>query len=320
MFRHRRPSLKAREAMAEAALRLGEEAEAAEEHPQVKEAEKALSEALKKEVKLVSSGNAAILAAVSMAGEKILIPDQGGWKGFKTLPGLLGRKVFEVKTDLGLINPEELEDALKEFKPEAFLFSSSAGYLADQPVEEIVKICREREVLTIEDISGAFSDSFSGKADIVVCSTGAPKILNLTSGGFIGGRGLSRAKEIIRASRVSPVFASGLLEEIKTAPAILERLYRGARIIKEELPEALFQKSRGIAVGLLCGNPREVAKRARTLGMTTDLGKSLITTCPRYERFLERGIVVELKKVDVLNISDEAFNAMAEKVKIALRG
>lgn len=64
--------------MAEAALSLGEGAESAEEHPEVKDAEDKLSKLLRKKVRLVASGNAAILAAVAEAGPKILIPDQGG--------------------------------------------------------------------------------------------------------------------------------------------------------------------------------------------------------------------------------------------------
>ncbi|GBE54674.1 hypothetical protein BMS3Bbin15_00834 [archaeon BMS3Bbin15] len=318
MFMHRRPSLKAREAMAEAAMKLGEGAESAEEHHQVKEAEKVLSEALGRRVRLMASGDSAILAAVKIAGRRILIPDQGGWKSFRTIPEILGKKVVELETELGIIEPEKLEDAIHKFQPSAFLFTSSAGYMAEQPVEEIVRICREEGVLTIEDISGAFGDRFSGRADIVVCSTGAPKILNLTSGGFIGGKELDGAMEIIRASRISPVMASGLIEEIKFARHVIDRLYRGVVVIKEEIPEALFQESRGIAVGILCNNPKKVAYRARAQGMVTDIGRSLITTCPRYERFNDRGIVVELKKVDVLDLGDEDFKAMADMVGRAL--
>jgi len=312
MYRQRRPSRDAREAMSRAAL-APEEAAGAQE-----KAEGVLSRQLGRKVRLVSSGNAAILAALSTVGKRVLIPDQGGWKGFRTLPQFLGKEVVEYRTDWGYVKVEGLKEALKEQEPDAFLFSSLAGYMARQPVREIAGVCRGEGVVTIEDISGAFSDSTCARGDLVVCSTGSPKVINLAWGGFIGGDNLEGAEEILRSCKASPLLAPGLLEELRIAPRVLEGLYEGAEAVKEELPRALFQGSHGISVGIPCRHPRRVATRLRKKGLETDLGRSLITTCPLYDRFLERGIALELKKIEVLRYSRETFARMGEKVNEAL--
>ncbi len=300
--------------MARAAEELGEKAERAEDHFHVKRAEELLSELLKKPVRLVASGNGAILSAIAGI-KKLMIPDQGGWRGFKTLPKLLGIEVVELKTDLGIIRPEELERALKKEKPDGFIFSSLAGYLAEQPCREIAEVCTEYGVKSIEDISGAFSADFAGKASTLVCSAGAPKILNLVAGGFVAGE---FNQTFVRSCRASPVFAAGLLEEIPLAEEVLRSLFRGAEIVKEYV-EALFPGSKGVGVGILVENPKKAYNLAGKLGLTTDLGKSLITTCPRYERFLEKGVVLELRKIDVLGYGDEVFHELGERFAMLQR-
>ncbi|MFQ5868246.1 MAG: hypothetical protein ACE5IT_09705, partial [bacterium] len=61
---------------------------------------------------------------------------------------------------------------------------------------------------------------------------------------------------------------------------------------------------RGICTGILMENPKRVARNARSLGLVTQSGKSLLTTCPRYDRFQENGVVVELKKIDVESVGE----------------
>ena len=49
------------------------------------------------------------VALSSIKGD-VIIPDQGGWHGFKQIAKFLGKNIISIKTDLGLIDPEELDN------------------------------------------------------------------------------------------------------------------------------------------------------------------------------------------------------------------
>jgi len=116
-------------------------------------------------VRLANCGSSAILcalAAVRKANPKpfILIPDQGGWFTYETYPKLLNFEIKQVKTDAGILDLEDLRKKAKSGA--ALLYSSLAGYCADQPMREIHDICKDAGCLVILDASGSFgvTDSF----------------------------------------------------------------------------------------------------------------------------------------------------------------
>ncbi len=314
MFPHRKPGVETREAMANASLRLGMESEGASAHAETKEAEKAISNLTgHRHAATMATGDCAILAALSAIGGKVVLPDQGTWKGFKRHTALLGIEVVEIKTDLGLLDIEALSQVLSEHAPGALCISSFAGYVAEQPIAEISKLCRENDCLLVEDASGAIGDAklaSSRYADVIVCSAGAPKILNLVTGGFLSTdveEVYEGAKSIARACRLNPIVCAGLVEELKNAPRRVGILLRFSELLKEEFKDVVHPGKRGVCVGieLKKGDPRKVAREARARGLVTDLGNSLLTTCPRYERFLKNGLVIELKKLEILEMDEE---------------
>jgi hypothetical protein len=104
MFPQRTPSEMARRAMSEAALKLGVDSNCIACHDETKECKDAIKGVVgQKFVKPVSSGNCAIFAAVSATGGKVMIPDQGGWRGFKEYPELLGRELCALEMTSGLL-------------------------------------------------------------------------------------------------------------------------------------------------------------------------------------------------------------------------
>jgi hypothetical protein len=313
-FPHRKPSLRAREAMAKAALNLGTESEYATRHKERNKALKQISAVTRhRHVKLVSSGDCAIFAVAKAINGKIMIPDQGGWKGFKYYPQLLGLEVCEVPTNLGMIDPSLLVKEIGEENPKALFLTSFAGYIAEQDFKEIARVCKENEVMLVEDASGAIGDKRLGNgkySDVILCSTGAPKIINLTIGGFFSTNKreiIDNSIEITSACKLSPVICAGIIEELKKARERIEALVNYSNVLKEELSTAVHKERRGICAGfeLRDKNPRAFALEARKKGLMTDFNQGFLTTCPRYERFLRKGIVVELKKLDVLEISEE---------------
>jgi hypothetical protein len=268
----------------------------------------------------VASGNCAILAAVSAIDGKIMIPDQGGWRGFKDYPDLMGKEVCILETDLGVVNTDALDSELRKHNPGGLFLTSFAGYIAEQDIKEIAKICRENSVYLIEDTSGAIGDKIlaRGDADITICSTGAPKIVNVLSGGFVSTNHkeiLDMSARVASACRISPVICAGITEELKNAPDIVERLVKYSAILKEELEDVVHRDSRGVCAGFETDDPKRFVKRARENGLVTDANQGFLTACPRYERFLKNGVVVELKKLDILNVTEEDIAKIAEILK-----
>ena len=90
---------------------------------------------------------------------------------------------------MGLINPEELDNI--EIKDDsALIFTSFAGYAAEQDIKSISKYCKNNGILTIEDASAGIGDENGilgncNHSNIVIASTGQPKIINVGMGGFI---------------------------------------------------------------------------------------------------------------------------------------
>ena len=92
-------------------------------------------------VHFTDRGNSAIFMALAIAKQKkekpvLLIPDQGGWYSYKRYPKYFGYQVVEVKTDYGVIDLKDLKKKVKGAN--AFIFTSLAGYFAENPLRKIV--------------------------------------------------------------------------------------------------------------------------------------------------------------------------------------
>ncbi len=247
--------------------------------------------------------------------KKIAVPDQGAYNGFLEYPKLLGRRVVKVKTDFGLVDLEDLDRILKKEKPQAFFVTSLAGYIAEQPMKEIKEICENRDVELVEDASGFFTEKLYG--DTIVCSTGEPKIINLGFGGFLMTNNREVAEYMRKFKKICkfpPFLYDALFRKLEEAENRLKILLKYAEMLKKELENfnIVHKDKRGICVGILTKteNIKELTKKLRT-----DRGSSLITACPRYDRFLAEGIVVEIKKLDVFKISRIDIVKIAEILK-----
>ncbi|NOZ76788.1 MAG: DegT/DnrJ/EryC1/StrS aminotransferase family protein [Euryarchaeota archaeon] len=273
-------------------------------------------------VSILGSGSCAVMAAVAAVGGKVMVPDQGGWRGFLEYPPLFGLETCTLETDMGVVDAQVLEDALRREAPEAFILTSFAGYIAEQDMREISRVCAEYGVLLIEDASGSVGDRVlaDGRySDIILGSTGSPKIINAGRGGFItcdDEELAGRWRLLARACRADPGVVEGIGAGLETAAQRVERLLEFSRMLKEELPGVVHPDRRGICVGIETGtSPRRLTRCAHRAGLVTDTGRGFLTTCPRYERFNRRGVVVELKKLDVLQMGPEDVQAMAEILK-----
>lgn len=141
---------------------------------------------------LVSRGNVAIETALSFLPQhsRILIPDEGGWLSYKSIPQRLGLAVEEVKCHEARINVQSLREKFFAQRYAAFLYQNPGGYFAEQPIAEIYDLCRKNSCLVIMDVSGAIGTELckGNYADLLVGSFGRGKLVNAGVGGFISAK------------------------------------------------------------------------------------------------------------------------------------
>ncbi|MGF7118711.1 DegT/DnrJ/EryC1/StrS family aminotransferase [Methanobacterium oryzae] len=316
----KKPSKKTRMAMSEAAKEIDYAKNRGFE--EIKLAQDKISNLTNHEhVKIVNSGNSAILAAMSTFKGKIMIPDQGGWTGFKNIAEFLGLETLEVPTELGIIDPCALDGIIKKYDPEALFITSFAGYIAEQPVKELFEVCEDREVVLVEDASGAIGDpqkklSNGDHAHVIVASTGSPKIVNVGNGGFISTNDnniFRESKFILKTLKADPITCTGIAEEVKNAPEILSKTIGACNLIKKEFQSAIHNDKRGISVALKTDDPKKIGYELRN-NLNVE-GRSIITTCPRYERLMIDVICLEIKNIDPRCLESTRINEIIQIVK-----
>ncbi len=256
-------------------------------------------------VKITQSGDSAIFGALSLAKQhgykEILIPDQGGWLSYRTFPKLLDLHITEFKTNYGLLLPEEL----KKHKNAALLFASFAGYAAPQPIEAIAKICKENNLLMIEDASGALSHPTlcnGALSDIIVGSFGKWKIVDLGYSGFLSAKeGIItqsvRDSEIISLIKVTIMSYAVLLKKLEGAPKRLQFLLKKTKKIKQLCKKEKFslihEQEEGIAIFVKFSSEKEKQKIIEFCKTNKIDWKE----CPLYIKVLEKAISLEIKRM-----------------------
>ncbi|ABR56280.1 conserved hypothetical protein [Methanococcus aeolicus Nankai-3] len=284
-----------------------------------------------KELHILPSGNASIFIASKIIYDlnnccNILVPDMGGWKGFINYPKSFNHNVLKLTTNDGIVDINVLDETIKKNNIKALFLTSLAGYLAVQPLKEIKKICSENNVIFVEDISGGVGGN-CGYGDIIVCSTGAPKIINCEYGGFMGISGdikqqlkennkLENLKHLLKTYKVPNIHGS-IKEEALRARETYKKCVVFSNIIKEEFENSYYKDNEGVGVFIEHNNPNEIVKKINNI-IKLDDGKSILTKCPLYERILKKGFVLELKKIDIRYITKNNIDEIMYIIKTSL--
>ena len=97
----------------------------------------------------------------------------------------------------------------------ALIFTSFAGYCGEQDIKKINEYCKKKNILTIEDASAGIGDKKDlGKySDIILASTGSPKMINVGSGGLIATNNediFKESKVPQKLSKTSQIICSGM--------------------------------------------------------------------------------------------------------------
>ena len=269
---------------------------------------------------MMGSGNAAIMAVMSTMKGPVMIPDQGGWSGFRKIAQFYGLEVVYLPTVMGVIQPEILEEQVKLKNPESLFITSFAGYMAEQPVEDIYDACEDRSIILVEDASGSVGDpernlACGDHSHIIVASTGSPKMVNVGNGGFISTNDpgiFNDVSFIMKALQSSPVTCAGMIEEIKKAPLNLIKTIDACEFLKNNIESALHPDKRGINLAILVENPKKMARALRS-SLKVE-GGGMISTCPRYDRMNQPGVCLEIKNLDIQCLRKDNLSEMVEIV------
>jgi len=313
MFKFKTPSKKTLETMSEIAKGNVNENMEAEAIDKIK------SLTGHENVKITSSGNNSIFIALCAIEGDLIIPDQGGWHGFKQIAKFLGKNIITLKTDLGLISTEYLEE-LDVKENSALIYTSFAGYCAEQDTKSISKYCKNNNITTIEDASAGIGDSEkrlgNGKyADIIIASTGSPKIINVGSGGFI----TSNDEDIFRKtslpqklSKTSQIVCGGICCELDNVGEKLELTVNATKHLKNNIETTLHANKRGVNVIIPHDNAKEISWNLKKLLPIDKSG--FITTCPNYNRVKQKAIAVEIKNLAYECLENENLEKIIEEI------
>jgi dTDP-4-amino-4,6-dideoxygalactose transaminase len=248
-----------------------------------------------KYVEITDRGNSAIFVAFALAQKlnpktKILIPEQGGWISYRKYPKFFNFEMVEIKTNRGVIDLKDLE--IKSKNACAFIFTSFAGYYAEQPLKEISVICKTNNCIVIEDATGSIGDKelCNGKySDIIVGSFGNWKPVYLGYGGWISSnQNIYLAKEALSTIKVHSKTYEELYQKLEKLD--LNKYLELQKKVKEELKNyTIFHKEK------------------RGLNVITEYNEEILqyckdhnydyVICPKEIRVNEKAISIELKRL-----------------------
>jgi len=254
-----------------------------------------------KYVHFTNRGNAAIFMALAMAKKmnekpKLLIPDQGGWPSYKNYPKYFGFEVVQLKTDYGVVDLKELKKMIKKEDVSAFIFTSLAGYFAEQPLRKIKTACKKKGCLVIEDASGAIGDTklCNGKwSDITVGSFGKWKPVNYGYGGWISTNEKSyfeKIRDVVSMFKVHERFYRDIMKFIRKNK--FKKLIKLSAKVKEDLKDfdVIHRDKRGVNV--------VVKFDPKVIDYCKEKDYQHIL-CPNYIRVNERAVSIELKRLNL---------------------
>ncbi len=254
-----------------------------------------------KYIELTSRGNTAIFSALYCTRKinpkkVVLIPDQGGWFTYKKYPLYLEQNIVEVKTYHGILDLNDLKKKVKGAN--CLLYSTPAGYFAEQPVKEIYNICKNK-CLVILDVSGSIGlKDYSKYCDIMIGSFGDGKPVNLGYGGFVAVNKkelFDKPKEIFNLTIFEEKYYKPLLEKLNNLDSRYKYLEKINNKIKNDLKHynIIHKDKQGINVVIKFKDKQEKEKIINYCNKH----KYQLRICPFYIRVKAKAISIEVKRL-----------------------
>lgn len=234
----------------------------------------------KKNNLLVSRGNKAIQLSLKKAKElgyeKVYLADQGGWVTYGQYAKKLKFQIKEVKTDKGVINFDNFGEN------SVILFNDMPSYAFLQNELNVEKM-KEKKILTIGDITGSIGTRVC-KADILVCSFGENKMINLGQGGVIASDIELDFENSFEGDKIE------LQEKIDTLPERLEFLREKREEIIKKVGEDNIIKYDEQGINIMTLKKDEILKFCED-------NDYVCKTCPMKIKILEDAISIEVQNL-----------------------
>ena len=168
-----------------------------------------------------------------------------------------------------------------------FIFSSFAGYFAEQPLRKMKTICKKKSCLIIEDSCGSIGDW---------------KPISYGYGGWISvreKRWFDNAREVMSMCKVHERFYRDIMKFIRKNK--FKKLIKLNKIVKDDLKDfdIIHRDKRGLNV-VVKFDPK-VTEYCKEKGFQHIL-------CPNYIRVNEMAISIELKRLDLDRIKELTSN------------
>ncbi|MBT4935669.1 hypothetical protein HOL21_02270 [Candidatus Woesearchaeota archaeon] len=252
-------------------------------------------------IEITTRGNSAIDAALSAVplDRKVCIPQEGGWLTYKTLPQKKGLKSVPVMCNDARIDMKDLRTKIETGLIGALLYQQPGGYFAEQPVEEIYKLCHSAGVLVIVDVSGAIGTPLCDPqhADILVGSFGRWKPINAKVGGFVSCREEKVWDKVFRGMK--PLTNDDMISQIYDSFQELPHRVAKLVLIRDKVLKDLADfdivhpYDNGFVVVI-----RYHSKEAKSAIIDYCKENGLeYTECPRYIRLNDKAISIEIKRL-----------------------
>ena len=249
-------------------------------------------------VDLTLSGDAAIEAALLLCspGQRLLIPEEGGWLSYEKLSKKRSLACVKVKCDQAKINLVDLRANISGSA--AFLYQNPGGYFARQFMKEIYELCHAARCLVIMDVSGALGTELcDGRyADVMVGSFGKWKLVEAQGGGFISSSNIDYQCTVTKnmatpAEEQLPIIRNALGQLSQRIEFLLEK--REKILLDLKSYDIMHKNDLGFVVVVKYHSEEEREK----IVTYCQEEKLPFTECPRYIRLMERAISIEVKKL-----------------------
>ncbi len=252
---------------------------------------------LKKNIYLTQRGNVSIQTALKIAKalgkRKVIVQDQGGWITYLQFPERLGMSLEKLKTDDGIIEPNELGRHLDD--QSVLLINSLSGYFAEQPMGLLYAMTKQKGALLINDASGSIGSEIAKIGDIVIGSFGEDKPVNLHYGGFLAFDELSFDRSMLDNLVFDKHKMGSLDKQLGMLQEKLRFFEQQHEKIKKDLSmfEIIHSDKKGINV--VVGFSDDV-QRERIIKYC-ERNSFPYTECPRYIRVNRNAISIEVKRL-----------------------
>ena len=236
----------------------------------------------KKHVYLLSSGSAALKHITNLLKFKtFLIQDQCWLPEYRDV-----NTYHEVKTNHGIIDLKDLEVKCQN---KILIVNSLSNFVAEQPMEEIMEICKRKNCFAINDVSGSIGLSSARYGDYAACDFGKTGIINLSYGGFLASNTDLNVKEDFNKNKLNE-----LHEKLTDIEDRMKYLYWINEKVKKDLNmfEILHKDKKGINILLRFdseGEKDKIIKYCEKNQLEYELK-------PKYIKMHDNIIVVETNK------------------------